>query len=238
MSAQISRSRETVRSPETRERILRATEDFLAQYGLDVSIRAVTDEAGANVAAVNYHFGSKEGLLRAVLEDLAEPLNEARTEALDRAQARAGDGPIPVEDIVEALLHPYIIGPKGRENAGMIFLRIALMNRVRPTELGRALIREYLEPAAQRLLQAMREAMPYLAEDEVQWRYHFTISTMLAALADMEVGGRFHTLSKGVCDVTDKEEIMRQMVRFLSAGLRAPSGSGDRADMRKVEELR
>ena len=187
MSASTFRNRDSARSLETRERILSTTENFLVQNGLDLSIRAVTEEAGA-------------------------------------AKAKAGVNPIPIEDIVEAVLHPYIFGPEGRENAGMIFLRIALANRVRPTDLGRALIREYLEPIAQQLLHALREALPDLSDAEIHWRYHFMISSVLATLADMEVGGRFHTLSKGECDVTDKAEILRQLVRFLSAGLRAPRG--------------
>ena len=208
-----------------RERLLLAASDLFCRYGINATgVDAIVAAAGTAKTTLYKAFGSKEGLLRAVLEGVAGPLNQARAEALERAKAKAGVNPIPIEDIVEAVLHPYIFGPEGRENAGMIFLRIALANRVRPTDLGRALIREYLEPIAQQLLHALREALPDLSDAEIHWRYHFMISSVLATLADMEVGGRFHTLSKGECDVTDKAEILRQLVRFLSAGLRAPRG--------------
>ena len=88
----------------TRERILEAAESLFAERGFDsVSLRDITGAAGANVAAVNYHFGSKDNLIDAVIERHATPINQARIAHLDAAESRHSRG-VPVEEILQAFL--------------------------------------------------------------------------------------------------------------------------------------
>ena len=78
---------------ETREKILDTAERLIGEQGYAAtSLRQIITEAGVNLAAVHYHFGSKEELLDAVVMRKAGPVNEARLAALDLVEQEAGDG--------------------------------------------------------------------------------------------------------------------------------------------------
>jgi AcrR family transcriptional regulator len=94
---------------ETRERILDAAERLFARKGItSTSMRALTAAAGVNLAAVHYHFGSKEALLDAVIERRAEPCNAARNRALDRHLAERAEAAPDVEQVLRAFLEPVV----------------------------------------------------------------------------------------------------------------------------------
>src|SRR5438270_12147343 len=87
----------------TKLHILNAAEQLFATYGFKAtSLRAITSHAQANLAAVNYHFSSKDALILAVLQRRIQPLNQERLALLERFEADADDQPLPVETILEA----------------------------------------------------------------------------------------------------------------------------------------
>jgi AcrR family transcriptional regulator len=93
-----------VAAQDTRERILDAAEREFAENGLQAtSLRTITAAAEANLASVNYHFGSKDGLVKAVFARRLEPLNEARLALLADCESSAGGEPPRLERVVEAL---------------------------------------------------------------------------------------------------------------------------------------
>src|SRR5512139_2982341 len=88
---------------DTRARILRAAEALFVEQGFaDTSLRMITARAEVNLAAVNYHFGSKEELIREVFQRHLEPLNAARIAYLDRLEAQAKGQPLSVARVIEA----------------------------------------------------------------------------------------------------------------------------------------
>src|ERR1039458_9703068 len=92
---------------ETKEKILDAAERLVGQQGSSAARRRhIIAEAGVNLAAVHYHFGSKEELLDAVVTRKVTPVNEARIAWLERVEAEAGSGPMVVEKVLEAFLIP------------------------------------------------------------------------------------------------------------------------------------
>src|SRR4051795_9853399 len=92
-------------APDTRTQILDAAERLLAEHGFrGTSVRAITDLAGVNLAAVGYHFGSKAELLAAVARRVIEPINAAQSAGLDRGVAPASAPP--VAELVEAFAGP------------------------------------------------------------------------------------------------------------------------------------
>src|SRR5579863_9327890 len=91
----------------TKDRLLDAAERLFAQHGIEAtSLRVITREAGVNLAAVNYHFQSKEALMHAVIARRLDPINEKRLAMLDACEAKAGEGPLAVDEVLHALLGP------------------------------------------------------------------------------------------------------------------------------------
>src|SRR6476619_3946953 len=91
---------------DTRESLLDAAESLFSEHGIQAaSLRAITQQAGANLAAVHYHFGSKEGLVRAVFSRRLEPMNSERLRMLDAADLEREDGRS-LEEVLCAFLAP------------------------------------------------------------------------------------------------------------------------------------
>ena len=96
---------------DTKQKILDAAEELFAREGYAAtSLRKVTDLAGVNLAGVNYHFGSKEGLLEAVITRRIDPLNERRKKQLDAVLTRAQQQRVPPtpRDVWRALVEPTL----------------------------------------------------------------------------------------------------------------------------------
>ena len=103
-----------ISTTDTKNDLLEAAEKLFAEHGFArSSLRAITREAGANLASVNYHFGSKEGLVRAVFARRLEPLNQERLALLDRCLESAAGDP----DLV-AVLPRSSQSPEGRGVGG------------------------------------------------------------------------------------------------------------------------
>src|SRR3954453_22954021 len=91
-------------SPDTKTRILDAAESFFMEHGFEAtSMRQLTTAAGVNLAAVNYHFGTKEELFQAVLTRRLDPMNQERIELLDELEREAAGKPASCEKILAAM---------------------------------------------------------------------------------------------------------------------------------------
>src|SRR5260370_25101598 len=94
---------------ETRTRILDAAEELFMLHGFEgTSMRLLTSRAGVNLAAVNYHFGSKDALIEALFRRKLDPMNTARIAELDRLESEAkGRAPAPGVRALEpeAIIH-------------------------------------------------------------------------------------------------------------------------------------
>src|ERR1700733_3014619 len=97
------------RGDTTRLSILAAAERCFAEGGFDgVSLRTITEVAGVDLALVNYHFGSKDNLLREVIARRARIVHDDRVRALEVARHDAGTKSPSVEAIVTAFLEPLL----------------------------------------------------------------------------------------------------------------------------------
>jgi AcrR family transcriptional regulator len=206
--------------PDTKTRILDAAEHLFAERGYDAtSLRAITAAAGANLAAVNYHFHSKEALIQAVVARKLGPLNQRRLELLDRYEAEAGRGRVPVEKILRAFLEP--VARAGQESpAGWDRFRM-LVGRMysAPSQKSLAVFSRELEEVARRFKAALRGACPHLSEQDLYWRVYFTVGGMALTLS---AGAILEMLSEGSCDPTDIEEGIERLIAFAVAGFKAP----------------
>jgi AcrR family transcriptional regulator len=200
---------------DTKIRILDAAERLFAQQGLDVSIRSITDEAGVNLAAINYHFQSKDALVDAVIARRIGPVTKRRLEMLDTIEASAGDGPLPLEAVLEAFLAPVLEPPEaGLEHIKPLLGRMYSM----PEEFVKRVFHNHLGPVVVRFTAALGRALPELPEVERLWRLYFTAGAMVHV---MNWSGVIPELSNGLADPSDTRALLRRIIDFCSAGLRA-----------------
>jgi len=201
---------------ETKIRILDAAERLFAQQGLEVSIRAITDEAGVNLAAVNYHFQSKDALIDAVVARRFEPVTRQRFEMLDQVEAAAGNGRLSLEGVLEAFLAPVL----DTDKPGLEYLR-PLMGRMysMPDEFIKRLVNLHLLPVATRFAAALGRAVPDLPESECMWRLYFAAGAMVHVV---NWSGVIPALSKGLVDTADTKALLARLIVFAAAGFRAP----------------
>jgi len=208
----------------TKQRILVAAEKLFSDDGLGkTSLRAITAEAGVNVAAIHYHFGSKQGLLVELLVRRIAPVNRERLSLLDEMERRAGADPPSLEDVVEAFVAPIlrIVGEGELERRKLI----ALIGRfyAEPDELLAPVIREQFGEVGERFTTALRRALPELSAADVAWRLHCTIGVLthvLTARDDFGVIPGFDSADPGGRALVDR------LVAFIAGGFRAPAGSG------------
>src|SRR6186713_1424983 len=93
----------------TKGRILDAAEALFMEHGFEAtSLRLITAAAAVNLAAVNYHFGSKEELFQAVLTRRLDPMNQERIDLLTRMEREAGDKAVSCEKLISAMLVPAL----------------------------------------------------------------------------------------------------------------------------------
>ena len=202
---------------DTRGRILDAAERLFAAHGFaGTSLRAVTREAGANLAAVHYHFGTKEDLLRAVLSRIVLPVNRERLEMLERVEAAAGSDPPSLEGILEAFIAPDLRLIRDLGERGVIITRFLGRSLTEPAEMVQALSREHFEELGQRFVEAFARALPEVPQTEVYWRFKLVVGVLVYVLDDTDRTGGY------VEDPSDVDGPVRRLVTFLAAGLRAP----------------
>jgi AcrR family transcriptional regulator len=205
-------------SIDTKEHILDAAESLIAEKGIDaVSLRAITTAANVSLAAVNYHFGSKNGLIEKVFERRIEPLNRRRLELLDKLEAAAGDGPLPLEDVLRALIGPAIRLYQGDERTRR-FMRVCAKIYSEPAEGLTKIFDDLFREILVRFNDAFDRALPEADVVERAWSLHFTAGAMIHTMLDSE---RIRRYSQGVCDPSDSEGVIERMVRFAAAGMRA-----------------
>lgn len=211
---------------DTKERLLDAAEEVFAREGYQASsLRAITTLAAVNLAAVNYHFGSKRELLDAILSRRLQAMNLARVHGLAlvlkeaRAAGRPPDARRLIEAFVEATLAHARSGP-GERNFMTLVLR-ALSDTDRTVQRA---FEDFMRTTFNALRDAMGLALPALPAEELWWRLQFAIGAMIRmhhlALAD-ESGGREAPRPTAA-------EAIRLLTDFVSAGLGAPPATRSR----------
>jgi AcrR family transcriptional regulator len=200
----------------TRDALLDAAESLFVEHGLEAaSLRAITQRAGANLAAVNYHFGSKEGLIRAVFNRRLAPLQEERLRLLDAEEGRDGGT---LEGVLRAFIAPAM---QMRASAGPADVS-QLIGRIfhEPNdEVRKMLFGEFVE-TLRRFLAALHRLLPELTHEELLWRFHFGVGAMSQTLS---CGNLLERFSEGRCSMSDPEEVLDRLVLFFVAGLRSPA---------------
>lgn len=211
--------------PDTKESLLDAAEALIARHGVaGASLRAITSRARVNLAAANYHFGSKEELVRAVVARHLGPINRERLRLLDEAEQRAGEEGPGLEELVRAFLGPVVRFGQGLPDRGQHFKQICGRAMTQPDAVLRALLLAELKEVIRRFGEAFARALPALPRAELMWRMHFMVGAMTHTIAGAEL---IEEVSGGLCDTSDLEGTVDRLVAFLKPGLEAPTNGSE-----------
>lgn len=200
----------------TKDRILNAAERLFARDGFEAtSLRAITAEADVNLAAVNYHFQSKEALVQAVIGRRMGPVNAQRLALLDAYEFEAGDAPVALEKILDAFLRPVIelVGSHAHE-----FVPLIGRLYTESGEFAERMYKQQFEHVAQRFIPALQRALPELPRVELAWRVHFAIGAMAHTMGASRL---LKLMSGGLTDVSDVEGTLSRLKAFVLAGFAA-----------------
>ena len=207
--------------PDTKQRILDAAEHLFARDGYHAtSLRGITTTADANLAAVNYHFGSKEALLEAVIVRRLDPLNEIRRgqlEALLQKAELAGELPS-CREVLRAFVEPTLrLRQQGSEAEDFI----ALIGRTlaEPRGIAMSIFLRHMQPLLQRIFQALALSLPALTEQDLFWRMHFTMGCLSHIMRCHE---RYSMVPDNVNIDLPVDELIEHFLDFTTAGMEVP----------------
>jgi len=202
-------------SDRTRTAILAAAERLYADRGFgDVTLRDIVAAADVNLAAVNYHFGSKDELIAELFVTRSLALNRERLSELRAAEEVRG-GRAPIEAVLRALVGPTLRGCLGPDNqrstAARFMIRVSIesvppIRRIRNREIDHL----------RRFVAAMARSLPGCSDVELYWGLHFALAMAQQTVRDSE---RLTKLSEGKCDVEDVEAVIERVVSVAVMGL-------------------
>lgn len=197
----------------TKERILHAAEDLFAQHGFaGTSLRQVTSRADVNIAAVNYHFGSKENLVHEVFKHRMDEMSEKRLSALAETIAR---DPADLNGILLAFIQPALALTLDRHGAS--FVRVLARAYAEKNDGLRNFLSENYGQVLREFAKAIAVCLPQLSKEELYWRMDFTAGALTYAMADFGLIRR----QPGVTEKAHCEKAAQHLITFAQAGLRA-----------------
>ena len=216
-------------SADTKTRILDAGERLFVEHGFEAtSLRSLTTSAGVNLAAVHYHFGSKEELFQAVLTRRLDPMNQERIDLLAKVEREAAGRPLSCEKVLFAMLIPALRLARDEKRGGKDFLRLVGRAYADPAPFIRHFLSAQYAGMIGRYKEAFLKALPHLSRQELTWRLHFVMGALSYTLAGTDALKLFAEATS----TTDNDELLLQrLAPFLVAGLKAPA----LAESRKLE---
>ena len=198
----------------TKERILSAAEMLFAEHGFaGTSLRQVTGRADVNLAAVNYHFGSKDNLVAEVFRRRMDEMSQARLGMLQQAREQS---PLQLETVLRAFIEPALALSLNREGGGAFVRVLARAYAERNDRLRRFLSDNYGH-VLREFSRALADCAPALDKEALYWRLDFLAGALTYAMAD------FGLLRRGG-DADEKahcERAANELIAFAAAGFRA-----------------
>jgi AcrR family transcriptional regulator len=203
---------------ESKRRLLDAAEQLFADKGFEVvSVRDITQLAEANVAAVNYHFGSRDGLIALVVTRYITPVNEERLVRLEALERKWSGKAVPLEEIIDALVRPLAGIVQKSELSERLFCK--LMGRIFSLQ-GNGFpeaVETQMRHLSDRFIRSFTKSLPSVSQEELIWRTHFVIGSMIHTLMNQDM---LHRLTNGASGTPTMEATLGRFIRFAAAGLR------------------
>ncbi|MFC3653516.1 TetR/AcrR family transcriptional regulator [Dyella humi] len=201
-------------SASTKERILTAAEALFAQRGFEgASLRQLTAAAGVNLAAVNYHFGSKDHLVEQVFKRRLDQLNARRLAALKQI---AGQQETTLEHVLSAFIRPAL--DLSYDGGGGLFMRVLARAFAEHDDSLRKFLSENYGHVMRQFTAEFARLLPNLSKEELYWRIDLVTGALTHAMSGFGIIQR----KSDVSEVIHREQTAEHLIRFAVAGLRAP----------------
>ena len=198
----------------TKDRILGAAEELFALHGFAAtSLRQVTGLAAVNIAAVNYHFGSKENLVNEVFRRRMDEMSERRMNELRLAQETH---PGELEPILAAFVEPALAMAQDRHGGGA-FIRVIARAYAESNDSLRKFLSDQYGHVLREFAKALAGCMPGLGKEALYWRLDFLSGALTYAMADFGLIKR----PSGVSEATHRQRAAKALIRFAAAGFQA-----------------
>jgi len=199
---------------EPKRRILAAAEQLFAERGFEsVSVRDVTQLAKANVAAVNYHFGTREGMISLVVSHYLVPANDERLARLEALEKKWGKS-IPLEEVLDAYVRPLVgIVRKSELSEAMVCKLFGRILALQGAGMPQA-FEDQMRHLNDRFTRALGKSLPSLAPEELAWRMHFVVGALIHLLTHQDL------LDRGPGGAPSLDAILGRFLRFSVSGLR------------------
>ena len=213
------------RAEENRQaKILDAAENAFAEHGYNgASMRDIVQGAGVNLATVYYYFGSKTGLMEAVLKRRFGPLRREHLEILGQFERAAKGRPLAVEKILEAMLRPpldLVAAPTAKRHAVT-----RLIGRIvtEPDPQTQEILRGQRAEVRAAFLKALQASLPKVSAADLQWRMEFVWGALGFILCNPST---IAAETQGACNPVDAGKVLAEMIDFFAAGFRAAAHPG------------
>jgi AcrR family transcriptional regulator len=198
----------------TKQRILTAAEVLFARHGFaGASLRQVTSAANVNLAAVNYHFGSKENLINEVFRRRLDELNAQRLQALAAARGKTDFN---LESALDAFVRPAL-NLSGNDEGGAAFVRVLARAYAEHNARLRQFMHDHYGHVLKQFASSFGELLPHLDKQEVYWRLDIVSGALTYAMADFGLIKR-----RGISAEEHRDIATEHLIKFAAAGLRAP----------------
>ena len=205
---------------DTVTRILNTAEVLFAERGFaETSLRNITSKAKVNLAAVNYHFGSKKALIQAVFARYLDPFTERFHTALDHLESRYGGRPIPLEVLLESMARTVLEVPAER-NSLKVFIRLLGLAYTQAQGHLRRYIQQQYGSVFTRFTELVRRATPELPDVERFWRLHFMLGTVIFTLSGLDA--LRDIAEKDYGEQVSVRDLIRRLRPVVVAGMNAP----------------
>ena len=202
----------------TRDRIIVAAEELFARTGVArTSLRAITALARVNLAAVNYHFGSKEGLVDEVYRRRLEPLNKARLANLEKLEKRRRKPTL--EEILEAFMTPVANLARDPAQGGPTVMRLLGQTHAEAEAPYKSWFAGEYKRVLERYHAALCRALPDLPPEDVRWRLQFLVGALTYPVAERQL---VELVSGESMSPDDVIHVVHRLMPFVAAGFRAP----------------
>lgn len=205
-------------SKKTKTQIIEAAESLFAMQGYQqTSMREITAKAEVNLASVNYHFGSKNNLIQAVLQRYFDVLMPQIDHSLQRLVPSMGKRG--VEQVMKSLVDPLVNLNKVHPNGTEIFVQLLGKGYTESQGHLRLFILGNYGDTVQHLLAMLRTALPAIPADELFWRLHFSIGSFVFSMASSQA---LKDIAKAdYHQDIDIKDVIGHLVGFVSQGISA-----------------